>query len=107
MVKEVKKRVLQKGPQVPKGDVVAEKVNLGKGKKTTAVATTKPKVQNDLDENLVEEAVKGLLAYEAKKSIQENASNLLDQYAKPILVQVTLPALLSFTIDLFPSLRFN
>ena len=50
--------------------------------------TTKPKVQNDLDENLVEEAVKGLLAYEAKKSIQENSSSLLDHYAKPILVQV-------------------
>lgn len=52
--------------------------------------TTKPKVQNDLDENLVEEAVKGLLAYEAKKSIQENSSSLLDHYAKPILVQVPL-----------------
>jgi hypothetical protein len=64
-------------------------------KKTTTTKNTKPKVQNELDENLLVEAVRGLLAFEAKKSVNENESKLLDNYAKPILLQVSLSLSLS------------
>lgn len=57
----------------------------------------KSKVQNNLDEELLTEAVKSLLAYEAKKSTQENEHSLIDNYAKPILLQVGFPE----ALDLF------
>jgi hypothetical protein len=53
---------------------------------TKKAKESKPKVQNELDETLLAEAVRGLLSFEAKKSVSDN--KLLDNYAKPILLQV-------------------
>jgi hypothetical protein len=94
--------------QVTTGKKTVTSANVATVTKMKAKVPTKPKVQNDLDENLVEEAVKGLLAYEAKKSIQENSSSLLDHYAKPILVQVQSPSLESISyFSLYPFLPLD
>lgn len=45
------------------------------------------RINHELDEELLQEGINSLLKYEEKKE-KHNNNNLLENYAKPILLQV-------------------